>query len=65
MQAMEPIQAAVMDVRSLCKYLQISERKVRSLVSDNEIPYFKIGKSVRFHKDEVDKWCIRRTVRVG
>lgn len=56
---------SVMDVGGACGYLKISERKLRALISDNEIPYFKIGKAIRFHKEALDKWCMRKTIKVG
>lgn len=62
---MEILTGDVMCVKGASLYLGVSERKLRSLVATNEVPYFKIGSSLRFLKEEVDKWCKRRTINVG
>jgi excisionase family DNA binding protein len=47
---------SIMKVKEACEYLQISERKMRDLVAEGEIPFARIGKSIRFSKVEIDKW---------
>lgn len=61
-------QDAVYDKKGLAAYLKLSESTVSKMVSDLQIPFFKIqaGQSggVRFRKKEIDKWITRRTIPV-
>ncbi len=41
-------------VREAASYLSVSERFVRTRLS--EIPYFKLGKKVLIRRDELDDW---------
>ncbi len=36
--------------------LQCSERHIRELVSSDKIPYVKVGRLVRFYRDDVLEW---------
>jgi excisionase family DNA binding protein len=38
------------------KYIGICERKVRGLIAEGKIPYFRIGRSVRIPLDELETW---------
>ena len=49
---LEPAQT-LLDVRELAEFLQVSERLVRDLVRAREIPYFKVGRLLRFDKEKV------------
>ena len=50
----------------LAEYLRTSVSTISKLVSNNEIPFFKIasGQSggVRFNKKDIDKWTVKRSV---
>ena len=46
----------VMNYRGLSMYLKMAEGTLRHWVMNDKIPHFKIGKSVRFAKKEIDKW---------
>ena len=46
----------VMDYEGLSLYLKISEGYLRHLVMSGNIPYFKIGRNVRFYKVKIDNW---------
>ncbi len=56
----------VINKRELAVYLRTSKSTVDKLVSNNEIPFFKIanGQSggVRFSKKNIDKWIVKRSV---
>jgi len=56
----------IMDKKGLAKYLNVSESTINKLVSNKQIPYFKIhqGQSggVRFFKRNIDKWISRHTI---
>ena len=46
----------VMDYRGLSAYLKMAQGTLRHRVMNGEIPYFKIGQSVRFSKKHIDLW---------
>lgn len=46
----------VMNYRGLSEYLKLSQGTLRHKVMRNEIPFFKIGSSVRFSKTKIDAW---------
>lgn len=50
------------DVSGLADLLGLSEGFIRSLVYRREIPYAKIGKFVRFDRNEIDQWLAERRV---
>jgi excisionase family DNA binding protein len=45
-----------MTIEELAAYLKLSEQTIRRWVSNREIPYRKIKKSVRFRVSEIEKW---------
>lgn len=57
----------VMDVKQAAKYLELSESRVRHLVSSRDIPYFKKRESNRvyFKKSELDGWRAYRPVKTN
>jgi len=46
----------VYTVKTLAKYLQVSEKWVYERIQRNEIPFIKIGKFPRFKKSDIDHW---------
>ena len=46
----------VMDYRGLSAYLKLAQNTLRHKVMRNEIPFYKIGSSVRFCKKDIDEW---------
>jgi excisionase family DNA binding protein len=46
----------VMNYRGLSEYLKLAQGTLRKKVMRGEIPYYKIGHSVRFSKKRIDKW---------
>jgi len=56
----------VFDKRGLSEYLRVSESTINKLVSNKQIPFFKIqqGQSggVRFFKRDIDKWIQKHTI---
>jgi excisionase family DNA binding protein len=49
-------QVTLHDVESLATRLGVSVRYVRRLVEERRVPYFKIGRHLRFDADEVEAW---------
>ena len=52
----------VLNQDELAKYLKVSRSWVDQKISQNEIPYFKVGKYPRFKKAEIDGWVRKKTV---
>ena len=56
----------IFDKKALAAYLKVSESTINKLVSNKQIPHFKIqaGQSgaVRFRQRDIDKWIHRQTV---
>lgn len=46
----------ILTVREVAEMLKLADKTVYSLVSDGEIPGFKVGGSWRFSKKELEKW---------
>jgi len=51
----------VYTVKSVAERLKGSQSKVRQLVRENRIPYFRIDGSVRFHEPEIREWILSLT----
>jgi len=56
----------IFDKKGLASYMKISESTINKLISNKQIPHFKIqpGQSggVRFYKRDIDKWINRQTI---
>lgn len=37
-------------------YLNVSERTLRRYVGAKEIPFYKIGRQIRFRREKIDEW---------
>ena len=48
----------VLTVKDLAKYLNLHPVTIYNYLKKNEIPAFRIGKSWRFNKESIDKWCL-------
>ena len=46
----------VWTIGDVAKFFSCSERHVRDLVAKDRVPFFKIGRLVRFHKHQVIEW---------
>ena len=56
----------IFNKKGLAKYLLTSRSTIDKLVSNNQIPFFKISKGqtsgVRFNKKAIDRWIKNKTV---
>ena len=52
----------LLNKNDLKEYLNISVGKIDLMMKNNEIDYFKIGKSVRFDKNSVDKFLNKKNI---
>jgi len=50
----------VMNYQGLSEYLKIPQGTLRHKVMRGGIPYLKIGRSVRFSKNQIDLWLEER-----
>ena len=48
----------IINKRELSQYLGFSLGKIDNLIKENKIEYYKIGKNVRFHLNDVDEWVM-------
>jgi excisionase family DNA binding protein len=51
-------------VDDICTYLRVSRDTVYKWVQFDFIPYHKVGKLLRFHKDEIDRWILSGEARI-
>lgn len=53
------------DVKSLAKFLSVSEKTVYRWISKKEIPVYKVGESYRFNQAEILEWTGRKKIKVS
>ncbi len=53
----------IFNKKELAEYLNVDVSWIDKKISENEIPYSKLGKYVRFKKSVIDKWIDRKTVK--
>jgi len=46
----------ILTVKTLAKYLEVSDQWVYERIHHKEIPFIKIGKFPRFRKSDIDQW---------
>jgi excisionase family DNA binding protein len=46
----------LMTVKEVAKYLKLTDLTIRRKVKTGELPYIKMGRSIRFEKSEIDAW---------
>lgn len=52
----------ILDVYELSERLSISVSWIYAMVSMKKIPYYKIGRVVRFDRDEIERWLKEKRV---
>lgn len=53
--------AEIMTIKELAAYLDLTEGTIYKKVSNNEIPYAKLGNLLRFPKWAIDRWVSENT----
>ncbi len=53
---------ALLTVAELAELLRVSEKAVYHLVAMRRIPHLKLGRSLRFVREDVDSWLERNRV---
>ena len=56
------MEADIMTVHDVARYLRLSEAKVYKLARQGCLPAIRLGKSWRFRKDLIDEWMRNETV---
>jgi excisionase family DNA binding protein len=56
---------AILTTDQLAEYLGIGKQRVYEAASRKTIPFFKVGKSLRFRKSSIDKWIESQSVPVA
>jgi excisionase family DNA binding protein len=51
----------IMTVHNLAKYLRLSEAKIYRMARTGGLPAFRIGKTWRFNKRNIDEWIREKT----
>jgi len=46
----------ILGINELSDYLGISDRTIRCLIKDNEIPYFRLRNLYKFDREAIDLW---------
>lgn len=52
----------MLTIEQLAEWLGITVRHVRRLVAERRIPYYKVGRLVRFDSEEIKAWLGTRRV---
>lgn len=50
-------------IGELSRYLDIKVNTVYAWVHSRQIPYYKVGRLVKFRKSEIDQWLEQRKVK--
>jgi len=50
----------VFNTKEVATYLGVSFGLIRKLILKKEIPYFKVGTSIRFKKSTIDDWTSKQ-----
>lgn len=55
----------LLDIIQASKFLNVKVSRLRTAILRKEIPYFKVGRLVRFHKHDLEKWVddLRRLIK--
>lgn len=54
--APQTISGALLDVRTAAAFIGNSERSLRALIANGEIPYKKLRGRIVFRREELEKW---------
>ena len=54
----------LLDVDGVAEALGVTSRHIRRLVAERRIPFFKVGKFVRFDPGELDVWLDQQRVEL-
>lgn len=49
-------------IKQACKYLNIGERSLRSLIANRKIPYYRYGYPIMFKISDLEEWVQKHKV---
>jgi len=55
----------ILTIKDVAEMLKLTEKTAYRLVSDREIPGFKVGGSWRFSRKELEKWIAEQNNKPG
>jgi len=55
----------LISIQQASEYLGITVGTIYQWRSQHKIPYIKVGRRVKFKKEQLDQWLTERTVHVG
>ena len=55
----------ILTVREVAEMLKLADKTVYGLVSEGEIPGFKVGGSWRFSRKELEKWVAKQNLKAS
>lgn len=55
----EPLSLSFLDVREVARYLKVKPSTIYSMAGNRKIPFYRIGRQLRFRKFEIDQWAER------
>ena len=50
----------ILNAREACDFLQIGKATLYRHVKSGDIPSFKIGRAMRFHKESLERWIEKK-----
>lgn len=53
----EPLSLSFLDVREVAHYLRVRPSTIYSMARNRKIPFYRIGRQLRFRKFEIDQWA--------
>lgn len=56
----EQITKRFVDVKGVAEYLSFTEPTIRAWIRLGKIPFYKIGRGVRFDLSEIDRWADKK-----
>lgn len=53
----------IMTVKELASYLRLHESSIYRICQSGSIPAYKVGRSLRFRKEEIDAWLAQTQMK--
>lgn len=63
-QSINHIDECLMSVSQTAEFLNLKVSRVRNMVFKKQIPYLKVGASIRFDKEQLQNWIKAKAVEV-
>lgn len=60
---MRQVMKEVLNVQEACTYLQVGKPILYRYVRAGEIPHFRLGRVLRFHRESLEKWVEEKVTK--